>query len=255
MGASVWLYGWLVLRQTHQSGELGWVLGGSPVSYREIEEETGFNRRTLERWMRTLRRHGYIETSAVPSGVVIRITKAKKFAESGSFSRGRGDGRNPAHTARRAAEGPAQASVASIAQTLSPEKVAPPMCSSSVDGYIKRKESTEIHRDFHNPFHILFHSPPSGNSETNPKQNRGQHQETSCLNEPQTQTEQNQMHNPISTHPRYVRREPLPEGREYTQREFFAEARRRVELLRAKQGEDALRQELAREENPEERRR
>jgi len=42
MGAAVWLYGWLVLRQTHQTGSLGWVLGGSPVSYREIEEETGF---------------------------------------------------------------------------------------------------------------------------------------------------------------------------------------------------------------------
>src|SRR5579864_1436055 len=51
MGAAVWLYGWLVLRQTHQSGSVGWVLGGAPISYREIEEETGFNRRTLERWM------------------------------------------------------------------------------------------------------------------------------------------------------------------------------------------------------------
>jgi DNA-binding transcriptional ArsR family regulator len=79
MGAAVWLYGWLVLRQTHQSGSLGFVLGGKPVSYREIEEETGFNPRTLERWMRTLRDRGYIETEAVGGGVVIRITKAKKF--------------------------------------------------------------------------------------------------------------------------------------------------------------------------------
>jgi hypothetical protein len=47
MGAAVWLYGWLVLRQTHQSGGVGYVLGGAPVTYREIEEETGFNRRTL----------------------------------------------------------------------------------------------------------------------------------------------------------------------------------------------------------------
>jgi hypothetical protein len=33
MGSAIWLYSWLVLRQTHQSGSIGWVLGGSPVSY------------------------------------------------------------------------------------------------------------------------------------------------------------------------------------------------------------------------------
>ncbi len=63
MGAAIWLYGWLVLRQTHQTGTTGWVLGGAPISYREIEEETGFNRRTLERWMRLLRKHEYISTA------------------------------------------------------------------------------------------------------------------------------------------------------------------------------------------------
>jgi hypothetical protein len=47
MGSALWLYSWLVLRQTHQTGSIGWVLGGAPVSYREIEEETGFNRRTI----------------------------------------------------------------------------------------------------------------------------------------------------------------------------------------------------------------
>src|SRR5579863_2127588 len=81
MGTAVWLYGWLVLRQTHQTGEIGWVLGGAPVNYREIEEETGFNRRTLERWMRTLRRQGYIVTQASQAGMVIQITKAKKFPQ------------------------------------------------------------------------------------------------------------------------------------------------------------------------------
>jgi hypothetical protein len=81
MGSALWLYGWLVLRQTHQTGSVGWVLGGAPVRYREIEEETGFNCRTLERWLRTLRRGGYIETTAAQEGVRIRITKAKKFPQ------------------------------------------------------------------------------------------------------------------------------------------------------------------------------
>jgi hypothetical protein len=81
MGAAIWLYGWLVLRQTHQSGTVGWVLGGAPIHYREIEEETGFAPKTLERWMRTLREQGYIETQPTTRGLIVRILKAKKFAQ------------------------------------------------------------------------------------------------------------------------------------------------------------------------------
>ncbi len=80
MGPAIWLYGWLVLRETPQAGSGGWVLGGKPISYREIESETDFSPRTLERWMRILRSEGYIETRTVPDGVVVRITKAKKFS-------------------------------------------------------------------------------------------------------------------------------------------------------------------------------
>lgn len=79
MGSAVWLYGWLVLRQTHQTGTVGWVLGGAPIHYREIEEETGFNRRTLERWMKDLRRQKYIETAVVDSGITVKILNAKNI--------------------------------------------------------------------------------------------------------------------------------------------------------------------------------
>ncbi len=74
----MWLYGWLVLRQTHQSQGIGYVLGGAPVTYREIEDETGFNRRTLEAWMRVLRREGYVRTQNVPAGISVQILRAKK---------------------------------------------------------------------------------------------------------------------------------------------------------------------------------
>ena len=77
-GSAIWRYARLILRQTHQQEDTGWVLGGSPVTYREIEEETGFHSRTLERWMRTLRSNGYIETRAVAAGIVVQATKAKK---------------------------------------------------------------------------------------------------------------------------------------------------------------------------------
>jgi hypothetical protein len=89
MGAAIWLYGWLVLRQTHQSQGVGYVLGGAPVTYREIESETGFNRRTLEAWMRVLRREGYIQTHNLPAGISVRILKAKKHRPNrASTSRG-----------------------------------------------------------------------------------------------------------------------------------------------------------------------
>jgi hypothetical protein len=78
MGPAIRLYGWLVLRQTHQSQGVGYVLGGAPVTYREIESETGFNRRTLEAWMRVLRREGYVQTHNLPAGISVRILKAKK---------------------------------------------------------------------------------------------------------------------------------------------------------------------------------
>ena len=46
--------------------------------------------------MQMLRRHGYIETEAAPAGVIVRITKAKKFPQGG---------RNSAEGVRKVAEG------------------------------------------------------------------------------------------------------------------------------------------------------
>jgi hypothetical protein len=123
MGSAVWLYGWLVLRQTHQSGEVGWVLGGAPVSYLEIEEETKFNRRTLERWMRDLRRAGYIQTTTVQGGLSIRITKAKKFPQAV---------RKSAEGVRRTAGSGTRNCVASTQQMVTHEHVTNGMNSLSI---------------------------------------------------------------------------------------------------------------------------
>jgi len=123
MGSAVWLYGWLVLRQTHQSGDVGWVLGGAPVSYFEIEEETKFNRRTLERWMRDLRRAGYIQTTTVQGGLSIRITKAKKFPQAV---------RNSAEDVRRSAGSGTRNCGASTQQVVTHEHVTTGMNSSSI---------------------------------------------------------------------------------------------------------------------------
>ena len=140
MGSAVWLYGWLVLRQTHQQGSLGWVLGGAPISYREIEEETGFNPRTLERWMQTLRRSGYIETEAVPGGVIIWITKAKKFPQGA---------RKIAEAARRFAGPPPQNRVADCGYPPPNLEVAARIGSSSVDGSPDKAAGRIVYKDFH----------------------------------------------------------------------------------------------------------
>jgi len=141
MGSAIWLYAWLLLRQTHQRGSTGWVLGGSPVSYREIEEETGFNRRTLERWMRTLRGNGYIETDVAPDGIVVRITKAKKFREA---LRKAGEG------LRKVAEGATQYCVAHSGEAASNLHHARRIGSSFVAQSIENTKQSEFHRDFHN---------------------------------------------------------------------------------------------------------
>ena len=208
MGAAVWLYGWLVLRQTHQQGEIGWVLGGSPISYREIEEETGFNCRTLERWMRTLRRHGYIETEAVPAGVIVRITKAKKFPQAT---------RSSADSLRKGAGGAPQVRVANASDLPLNQHAAGRIGSSSVER-LKERPTPPI---FHNDFQSQTEGCDGKRAPTNP----------SCLGT--NRGERPQAGHDSSGAPHYQE-----------QRKFFAEARLRLQLLRAER-EEAVRRELA----------
>jgi hypothetical protein len=214
MGAAVWLYGWLVLRQTHQSGSVGWVLGGSPISYREIEEETGFNRRTLERWMNMLRRHGYIETETAPAGIVVRITKAKKFPQGG---------RNPAERVRKVAEGSPQNSGATPSQCPSNQNIADGIGSSFIARSQERTESPSPQADFHNQ---------TKNQVQNPEENLNP--KSSWLTQKQDQPRQR----PTST--------PNPPAQpELSVREtYLLISRLRQQLLRA-QRDEAVRRELA----------
>jgi hypothetical protein len=80
MGRAVWLFGWLVHRQTREREGVGLVLGGSPLTYRMISEDTGMAVRTLKRWMACLVRAGYVHVSHVAhKRMIIQIAKAKKF--------------------------------------------------------------------------------------------------------------------------------------------------------------------------------
>jgi hypothetical protein len=214
MGSAIWLYGWLVLRQTHQTGSLGWVLGGAPVNYREIEEETGFNRRTLERWMQTLRRGGYIETKAVPAGIAIRITKAKKFAHTP---------RNSAEGVRSTAEGGTQNRGSTARQSLPNHEITSGIGSSSVVRIKERQQKTDFHRDFHKNFHRTSQNQVNsrGNDPT-----VSQPSSPFCLSETQNQQTRSRPAN-------------QPDHQNYS----FQEMRMRLQLLRAER-EDAIRREL-----------
>jgi hypothetical protein len=147
MGSAIWLYGWLVLRQTHQTGATGWVLGGAPVSYREIEGETGFNRRTLERWMSLLRRNEYIATEAAPGGVIVRILKAKKHLQGPRLGHANDVHavRKLAETVRRVAERSTRSCVANCGERHKDQQNTSGI-GSSVVVRIKDKEQKDVHR-------------------------------------------------------------------------------------------------------------
>jgi hypothetical protein len=216
MGAAVWLYGWLVLRQTHQSGSVGWVLGGAPISYREIEDETGFNRRTLERWMTTLRRHGYIETEAAPAGVVVRITKAKKFPQGG---------RNSAEGVRKVAEGSTRNLQKSTRKYDSDQNITDGIGSSSIVGSQERTETPSPPVDFHSQTKKQIQNPEENR---NPK--------SFGLRQKQNQIQPKQRPN----QPPNAQREPELSARET----YLLITRLRQQLLRSERDE-AVRRELA----------
>ena len=218
MGSAVWLYGWLVLRQTHQQGATGWVLGGSPISYGEIEQETGFNCRTLERWMHTLRSNGYVETEAVPSGVIVRITKAKKFPQGV---------RNSADPARRSADASTRRRGASARDLRQNQQPAAAIGSSSLERSKERRTAPNISEHFHR-------------GEPN-RENRN-FQPDPCFFLGKNQT-----------WPTVPEHDFNAEAHLEQQRKFLAEARLRLQLLRAER-EEAVRRELRVGTGPEVRR-
>jgi hypothetical protein len=224
MGAAIWLYGWLVLRQTRQQDGVGWVLGGAPVSYREIEEETGFNRRTLERWMQTLRRAGYVETDAVGDGVSVRITKAKKFSKFPRFPQG---GRRNAEGGREIAEGRPQNCGANTGEPQQNQQFADRIGSSYVERY-KEEKPREIHRDFHrlqNP-QKQDKNLSCVNQTINQKHNRYGNQQS----QGHTQERQNFKANSQGPEPHI------------SPRQFLAEARVRLQLWRMERDEEVRRE-------------
>src|ERR1700751_232372 len=229
MGSAIWLYSWFVLRQTHQTGSIGWVLGGAPVSYREIEEETGFNRRTLEGWFRRLRREGYIETSATPTGVVLRITKAKKYSQTT---------RRIADRLRQVAATPTPNCVTTDPQKAPIQQFPARMVSSSIE----RIKDKEKRREFHRHLHREIHN-PSAFLEENP----------SGLEEYTAEASADRGGDAISEAARRARVEEIRRRLGGAKEHYSYNAREFLQLLRAERDE-AVRRELRAGTGPEVRR-
>jgi hypothetical protein len=221
MGSALWLFGWLVLRQTHETGSIGWVLGGKAISYREIEQETGFNPRTLERWMQTLRRCGYVQTDATPAGMIVRILKAKKFPQHSQRAR------KSADSARKHSEVWPQSRGAEPPELFSYQEAAQTIGSSSVDAFIEKQK----------PFYTQTNC-QSHNFESAAEILRRRQKRLNPSEQPQMQDREASQETP------HAAQTPSPSRRTYI------DARLRQQLLRAERDE-AVRRELAVGSGPE----
>ena len=83
MGPAVWLFGWLVHRQTRERHGVGLVLAGSPLTYEMISADTGMAVRTLKRWMARLAGGGYVRVQhTLHKRMVIQIARPRSSARS-----------------------------------------------------------------------------------------------------------------------------------------------------------------------------
>lgn len=78
MGKAIWLFGWLIGKQTGQNGSTGLILGGKVLTWQWLASESGWPERTLQRWAQILRSKGYIEIDREQHGFTVKIRNAKK---------------------------------------------------------------------------------------------------------------------------------------------------------------------------------
>jgi len=74
MGNALWLYFYLVVNANRDTGQL-------MRKVRTICSDTGITRRTIERWLLTLRKEGYIHTSTTGRFLTIGISKWKPLGK------------------------------------------------------------------------------------------------------------------------------------------------------------------------------
>lgn len=98
-GGAIFLYLWLLDKMTSISEEgVGKVLGGKPITYKEVEPDLGIPERTYQRWVAVLRNSGYIDTVQAPYGIIFTVHKAvKRFGNKGAAKSGGASNTQPRH--------------------------------------------------------------------------------------------------------------------------------------------------------------
>ncbi|MFA5696212.1 MAG: hypothetical protein WC917_01965 [Bacilli bacterium] len=78
MRETLWLYIWFLDKITVIKGDSGKVLGGKPIIFSDVEKELNLSRSTYVRWIKELKKNGYISVLRTPKGMCVNVLKAKK---------------------------------------------------------------------------------------------------------------------------------------------------------------------------------
>ncbi|PAD36345.1 hypothetical protein [Terribacillus saccharophilus] len=83
IGKATWEFLWCLSKTTQETIEdgerVGVVLGGKPVSYKEVMNDLGGSKSTIKRNFEKLESENYITLKRTPRGQIIKVMKSKKF--------------------------------------------------------------------------------------------------------------------------------------------------------------------------------
>jgi uncharacterized phage protein (TIGR02220 family) len=76
---SLWEFIWLINKITKEEDGLGYVLKGIPIKIDDIANDLNRCRKTVQRHLKRLEKHGYINLKRTGYGYIITVNKSKKF--------------------------------------------------------------------------------------------------------------------------------------------------------------------------------
>jgi hypothetical protein len=85
IGKAIWEFLWCLSKTTKETIEdgdrVGVVLGGKPITFKEVADEFGISRSTVRRNFEILELENYISLLETPRGHVIKVMRSKKFKD------------------------------------------------------------------------------------------------------------------------------------------------------------------------------
>ena len=146
MGTALWEFLWLVDKVTREENGRGLVLGGKPVTCREIAADLGLTDRAVWSALARLKAEGYIEVTRRPAGLSIVVLKSKKWRPLPKAARSGGErnfSREKSASEEITGAGPKQPS-AGLERTVRSESN---ICSHSHEGSFRPPRSHDMYTD------------------------------------------------------------------------------------------------------------